>query len=102
RVARNRIIDKYRRQQTDPLDEMFTDEEESGFNFSEILLAKSPETEQLRDLFWEELFSALEELPEDQRQVFIWNELEEIPFNEISELTGEKVNTLISRKRYAV
>jgi len=41
-------------------------------------------------------------LPEEQRNVFVWNELEDIPFKEISQRTGEPVNTLISRKRYAV
>jgi RNA polymerase sigma factor (sigma-70 family) len=104
RVARNRIIDKYRRHQPDSLDEMLTDEEESEFNFKEILLAEyeTPESEHLRIYFWEQLFSALDELPEEQKQVFVWNELEEISFNEISKRTGEKVNTLISRKRYAV
>lgn len=105
RVARNRIIDKYRRPQAISLEEeIYEEDDEREFNFKEILIADAitPETEQLRDLFWEELFSALEELPEDQRQVFIWNELEEIPFNEIAERTGEKINTLISRKRYAV
>ena len=104
RVARNRIIDKYRRQEPDSLDEMFTDDEESEFNFREILLAAdaNPETEHLRNLFWEQLFAALDELPEEQKQVFVLNELEDISFNEISERTGEKINTLISRKRYAV
>jgi DNA-directed RNA polymerase specialized sigma24 family protein len=53
-------------------------------------------------LFWEELYAALAELPEAQRQVFIWNELEDIPFKTIAGQTGETVNTLISRKRYAV
>lgn len=104
RVARNRIIDKYRRQQTDSLEEMFTDEEESEFSFREILLAEdaTPETEHLRNLFWKKLFAALDELPEEQKQVFVWNELEDISFNEIAKRTGEKMNTLISRKRYAV
>ena len=105
RVARNRIIDKYRKRQTTSLEEeVFGDEEEGSFGFREILLADSatPETEHLRNLFWEQLFAALNELPEEQRQVFIWNELEEIPFNEIAKRTGEKINTLISRKRYAV
>ena len=104
RVARNRIIDKYRRQQPDSLDEMFADEEEGEFNFREILLSENnnPETEQLRNFFWEQLFSALDELPEEQKQVFVWNELEDISFAEIAERTGEKINTLISRKRYAV
>ena len=104
RVARNRIIDKYRRHQPDSLEDMFTDDEESEFNFREILLTENatPETEHLRNLFWEQLFSALDELPEEQKQVFVWNELEDISFNEIAERTGEKINTLISRKRYAV
>ena len=104
RVARNRIIDKYRRQEPDSLEEMFTDDEEGEFNFRELLLATdaNPETEHLRNLFWEQLFAALDELPEEQKQVFILNELEDVSFNEISERTGEKINTLISRKRYAV
>jgi RNA polymerase sigma factor (sigma-70 family) len=104
RVARNRIIDKYRRLEPDSLDEMLTGDEESEFNFREILLANdtNPETENLRNLFWEQLFAALDELPEEQKQVFVLNELEDVSFNEISEQTGEKINTLISRKRYAV
>ncbi|MGE5105991.1 MAG: RNA polymerase sigma factor [Sphingobacteriales bacterium] len=102
RVARNRIIDKYRRHQPDSLEEMFTGDEESEFNFREILLTETPETAHFRNLFWEQLFSALDELPEEQKQVFIWNELEDISFNEIAERTGDKINTLLSRKRYAV
>ncbi len=104
RVARNRIIDKYRRMEPDSLDEMLTGNEESEFNFREILLANdaNPETENLRTLFWEQLFAALDELPVEQKQVFVLNELEDVSFNEISERTGEKINTLISRKRYAV
>lgn len=104
RVARNRIIDKYRRQETDSLDELFSDDDETEFSFRDILLRENttPETEHLRNLFWKQLFSALDELPEEQRQVFTWNELEDLSFNEISERTGENINTLISRKRYAV
>ena len=105
RVARNRIIDKYRKQQSGSLEEeIFGNEENEHFSFREILLAdtSTPETEHLRDFFWQQLFIALDELPEEQKQVFIWNELEDIPFGEIAKRTGEKVNTLISRKRYAV
>jgi len=105
RVARNRIIDQYRRQQPASMeDEIDSEPEEGGFHLREIFLAEdsTPEDEHLKNLFWEELFSALNELPEEQRQVFILNELEDIPFYEISERTGEKINTLISRKRYAV
>ena len=104
RVARNRIIDKYRRREPDSLDEIFSDDEESEFNFRKILLAAdaNPETEHLRNLFWEQLFAALDELPEEQKVVFVLNELEDVPFSELSHRTGEKINTLISRKRYAV
>lgn len=102
RVARNRIIDKYRRPRPGSLEEMLTDDEEDELNFREILLTETPETEHFRNLFWEQLFFALDELPEEQKQVFVWNELEDIPFTEIAERTGEKINTLISRKRYAV
>jgi RNA polymerase sigma factor (sigma-70 family) len=104
KVARNRIIDKYRKYQPDSLEDILESGEEGDLSIREILLSKNqaPETKHLQDLFWKQLFAALDELPEDQQQVFIWNELENIPFNEISEKTGEKVNTLISRKRYAV
>jgi RNA polymerase sigma factor (sigma-70 family) len=104
-VARNKITDKYRKQQPVLLeDELGYENEEGEWNVKEILLAENanPETEHLRNLFWQQLFSALDELPEEQRKVFVWNELEDIPFNEIAAMTGEKVNTLISRKRYAV
>lgn len=104
-VARNKITDKYRKQKPVLLDdEMGFENEEGEWNVKEILLAETsnPETEHLRNLFWQQLFTALNELPEEQRQVFVWNELEDMSFNDIAGLTGEKVNTLISRKRYAV
>ena len=105
RVARNRIIDRYRKRQTASLDqEIFAEGDDGEFSFREILLAgdSTPETEHLRNLFWQQLFAALDELPAEQREVFVWNELEDIPFHKIAERTGEKINTLISRKRYAV
>jgi len=82
-----------------------TDEDDNEApDFKSILLAEAttPETEYLRNLFWEELFFALDELPEEQKQVFIWQELEDIPFEEIAKRTGQNINTLVSRKRYAV
>ena len=104
-VARNKITDKYRKQKEVLLeDELSFTDEDGEMNIKEILLAGSstPETEHLRNLFWEQLFRALDELPAEQREVFIWNELEDISFNKIADRTGEKVNTLLSRKRYAV
>ena len=105
KVARNKITDKYRKQKEISLEEELGYVDEEGeMNIKEILLTESatPETEHLRSLFWQQLFGALNELPEEQRQVFVWNELEDISFNEIAERTGEKLNTLLSRKRYAV
>ena len=62
----------------------------------------TPETEYLRNLFWEELKAALDELPAEQRDVFIQNEIDGIAFKDMAAVSGESVATLISRKRYAV
>jgi RNA polymerase sigma factor (sigma-70 family) len=105
RVATNKIIDKNRKKTEELLDLNFSDDEDDeGPDFRAILLTEgsTPETEYIRNLFWEQLFIALDELPEEQRQVFIWQELDDIPFNEIARRTGENVQTLVSRKRYAV
>jgi RNA polymerase sigma factor (sigma-70 family) len=106
RVARNKIIDSYRKKKPESLEDALSFQGEDGeISFKEVLLADkngNPETEHLRNMFWKELQDALEELPEEQRNVFIWNELEDVPFKEISAKTGLPVNTLLSRKRYAV
>jgi RNA polymerase sigma factor (sigma-70 family) len=105
RVARNKIIDRYRKNRPVSLEPMLrAGEDPAGPDLSGILMddSRNPETANLRALFWKTLQEALDELPEEQRMVFIWNELEDIPFKEIAALTGENVNTLISRKRYAV
>jgi RNA polymerase sigma factor (sigma-70 family) len=105
RVARNKIIDRYRKRRPESLDTLLPEgEDNGGTGLSGILLddGQNPETANLRALFWKTLEAALDELPEEQRTVFIWNELEGIPFKEIAGMTGENVNTLISRKRYAV
>ncbi|MET3977750.1 RNA polymerase sigma factor (sigma-70 family) [Mucilaginibacter sp. UYP25] len=107
RVAKNRIIDKHKKRTETLLDDMLPaagDDEEDNFDFQSILLTEptTPETTYLRNLFWDQLFIALDELPENQRQVFIWQELDDMPFEEIAQKTGENINTLVSRKRYAV
>ena len=104
RVARNRIIDKYRKQKPELLEDHSYEDDEGEFNFKDILLADdgTPETVYMRELFWEQFTIALNELPENQRNVFVWNELEDQTFQEISDRTGENIKTLISRKRYAV
>ncbi len=104
RVARNRITDTYRKKKEDSLDGLHYDSEEGVSNFADSLLAEipNPEDEELRQLFWEQLFIALDELPQKQKEVFIWNEMEDQTFQEIADRTGENIKTLISRKGYAV
>ena len=105
-VARNRIIDLYRKKKTTSLPEYDSDiyDEDDVEELSSLLSdnGSTPETEYLRSLVWIELENALSELPPNQRDVFEMHELQGISFKEISEMTGEPVNTLISRKRYAV
>lgn len=104
RVARNRITDNYRKQKPDLLLDNDAENEEDGFDLKAVLMADtvSPEDENLKQIFWEALFEALDELPENQKNVFVWNELEDQTFQEISDKTGINIKTLISRKRYAV
>jgi len=76
-------------------------------DFSEILFSgeetvPSPETEYLRSLVWIELENALSELPPEQREIFELTELDDIPVKDIAKATGVGVNTLLSRKHYAV
>ncbi len=111
-VARNKITDRYRRKKSESLEGMSGlnrlaaggEGDDESLGFSDILLddSNNPETAYLRTLFWKTLNEALQELPEEQRTVFVWNELGDMSFKKIAELTGEKINTLISRKRYAV
>ena len=102
RVARNKITDKYRKKKPDSLEDYTYGEE--GISLKDILLADTddPDAEELKELFWQELFMALDELPENQRHVFVENELEDKPLRQIAEETGEKLKTVISRKGYAV
>lgn len=104
-VARNRIIDRHRKPQMASLDALVDDADaEAGFDFAGFFLRddNTPRTEHLRRLFWERLHAALAELPEEQREVFVWHELEALSFQDIAALTGENQNTLLSRKRYAI
>ncbi len=103
-VARNRITDLYRKKKPDLLPE-YADDLDDDWNAIGNLLFDSentPEAEMVRKLFWVELEKALEELPPEQRYVFEMTELEGLSFKEIARITGEPVNTLISRKRYAI
>lgn len=105
RVARNRIIDLFRRKKPGSLAEPAGRAEEDGPLVLEDLLPSAdagPEAAYARGLILDALDDALEELPEGQRDVFIAHELEGRSFKEISAETGLSVNTLLSRKHYAV
>ncbi len=103
-VARNRITDTYRKQKPSSLDDFVYEDEDGEVNYKDILLSdfKSPEDEELKKVFWDEFFKALDELPIEQKDAFVQNELEDKTFREMAEKTGESIKTLISRKRYAV
>lgn len=104
RVARNKITDKHRKKTELSLDDDLLNGDDEEIDFKALLMVEgnTPETEYLRSLFWEQLFVALDELPQKQKQVFIWHELDDIPFTEIAIRTGDNIQTLVSRKRYAV
>jgi len=106
KVARNKITDSYRKKKLPLADDLLPSREtdEDSFDWKEMLFSNdsTPETEYLRNLFWEELKSALDELPAEQRDVFIQNEIDGIAFKDLAAASGEAVATLISRKRYAV
>ena len=104
RVSKNKIVDKMRKQTTSSLDDMIYEDEEGEIIFPEAFFADNtnPETEFDKAYFKEAFFKALNELPEKQRDVFIWNEMDELTLQEIADKSGESIKTIISRKRYAI
>ena len=106
RVARNRIIDRFRRKKPESLREAGNADEEGGDSLSlEDLLPSpdaGPEALYARSILMEELEAALDELPEEQREVFLAHEIQGFSFKEISAETGVSVSALLSRKHYAV
>jgi RNA polymerase sigma factor (sigma-70 family) len=105
RVARNRIIDLFRGRKNGSLSDPIAVEEDGRALLLEDLLPSAdagPEAAYARTVLLEALEEALDELPPEQREVFIAHELAGTSFKEIAEQTGVSVNTLLSRKRYAV
>lgn len=104
RVARNKITDRYRKRRESSIEDLGFEDEESESLFLDLLIAddSDPELAFMQQLFWEQLEEALEELPDNQRDIFVKNELEGLTFQQIAEETGENIKTLISRKGYAV
>ncbi len=104
-VARNRITDFFRKKKPVSFTDAALDDEEGELlDFEEFLVSSDagPEELYLRTLLLDELESALADLPEEQREVFVAQEIEGRSFKELSAETGVNVNTLLARKRYAV
>ena len=103
RVARNRITDIFRKRKTVSLNDTVADEDEA-MEFEDLLPSPDggPDAIYARGLLMDAMDDALEELPESQREVFLAHEVMGRSFKDISEETGVGVNTLLSRKRYAV
>jgi len=105
RVARNRIVDRFRKKKPEAFGDAPRGESEEETVWWEELLPSpdaGPEAAYARGVLLEELDAALEELPQEQREVFVAHEMEGRSFKEIAAETGVGVNTLLSRKRYAV
>jgi len=104
--VRNRIIDSYRKKRTDNFSDIGSSTEKSdGLENVERFLGDfsfNPESDLVRKTIWEAVLAGLEELPIEQKDVFIKNEFEGVSFREMSEESGVNINTLLARKRYAV
>jgi len=104
RVARNRIIDRFRTPKREVATDFAESGAEDGLSLEELLPSsdQGPDAAYARSVLIEEINEALEELPEEQRYVFIAHEIEGKSFEQIAAQTGVKLNTLLARKRYAV
>ena len=104
-VARNRIIDAFRKKRPQPFADLAVrSEEDESLSIEEFLPSteSGPEAAYARSLLLEELEAALDELPQEQREVFIAHEIDGTSFKKLADETGVSINTLLSRKRYAV
>ena len=105
RVARNRITDLFRKKEPENFSEIHSaDEEDESLQFEDLLPSPDagPEALYARNVMLGELERAVAELPKEQRDVFVAHEFDGRSFKELSAATGVSVNTLLSRKRYAV
>jgi RNA polymerase sigma factor (sigma-70 family) len=104
RVARNRITDLFRKKKPEALHDQKATTDGEQFTFEDLLPSSDggPEAAYARTVLLEELDNALDELPEGQREVFIAHEIEGRSFKELAAESGLTVNTLLSRKHYAV
>jgi len=103
RVARNRIIDRFRKRKEDPLP-LSSEDEDDGYWLDGVLPTSDagPEAAYARGVLLDEMRAALDALPAEQRDVFVAHELDGRSFKELAGETGLPLNTLLARKRYAV
>lgn len=104
-VSKNRIIDFYRKKKNDHLEDYTYQNDDGDLQLKDILLIDTklhPELELFKEMFWKELLKALDELPENQKIVFVKNEIEDMTLQAIADEQGENLKTIISRKIYAV
>ena len=104
-VARNKITDKSRKKTNLALEDYVYENNDGDFNFKEILLlddTNNPELGLFKEMFWKEFQQAIEELPPNQKEVYLLNEMEDMTLQEIANQKGENLKTIISRKGYAV
>ncbi|MGH2622874.1 MAG: RNA polymerase sigma factor [Sphingobacterium sp.] len=104
-VTRNKITDGYRKKKNESLDDLTQGNDDETLSIEHLLVSddsNSPEMKLFKDIFWDELMKALDELPEKQRKVFLLNEIEDKTLQEIAVLENENIKTIISRKSYAV
>jgi RNA polymerase sigma factor (sigma-70 family) len=104
RVARNRITDLFRKKKPEPFGDNAVADDDERLRLEELLPSPEagPEALYARNVLLDELETAIDGLPEEQREVFIAHELDGRTFKEMAAETGVSVNTLLSRKRYAV
>jgi len=104
-VARNKITDKSRKKTNLALEDYVYENDDGDFNFKEILLlddSNNPELGLFKEIFWKEFQQAIEEMPPNQKEVYLLNEMEDMTLQEIADQKGENLKTIISRKGYAV
>ena len=104
RVARNRITDLFRKKEPENFSDLAVADDDEMLRFEDLLPSPDdgPEALFARNVLLEDMKAALAELPQEQREVFLAHEIEGRSFKEIAEKSGVSVNTLLSRKRYAV
>jgi RNA polymerase sigma factor (sigma-70 family) len=104
RVARNRIVDRFRKKRPEALGQIAVENDDETLRLEDLLPSADagPEATYARSVLLEELDAALEELPEEQRSVFVAHEIDGRSFKQLADETGLSINTLLSRKRYAV